>query len=133
MNSNTFMVGIAVLTFAVLGFAIYNNQSSSEETNESAVADTAMQEFAGCLADNDVVAYTSETCPACFRFAQQFGGYENMEPINVECGENPEECQQNMQTDYVPEVQIDSQVLESTPTLDDLAAATGCKLASLEQ
>lgn len=127
------VVSIVVLTFGVLGFAILNNQSRSDEAPDTAVADSAMQEFVGCLADNDVVAYTSETCPACFRFAQQFGGYENMEPINVECGENPEECQQNMQTGYVPEVQIDSQVLETTPTLDDLSAATGCKLASLEQ
>ncbi len=133
MIGNTLVISIIVLTFGVLGFAIYNNQSRSEDEVDSTVADSNMNQFVSCLAENEVVAYTSETCPACFRFAQQFGGYEFIEPINVECSENPDECQQNMQTGYVPEVHIDGQVLETPPTPEDLSAATGCKLASVEQ
>ena len=129
------LISFAVVLVGLTGyFAMSNTQKTQEEQarkdNDPAVL--AMREFVQCLADEEVVVYGTETCPACTRFAEQFGGYEEIDPIYVECRENPEECNLNMQTDFVPEIQIDGALYEEATTPENLGEVTWCKLETIE-
>lgn len=130
MNKYILVLFVAVLVGLVGFFMIANSTESqqAEERNKTDPERIAMNEFVQCLAEEDVVVYGSETCPACFRFAQQFGGYDVIDPIYVECSKDREACAANMQTGFVPEVQIDGNVLEGDNSLERLAQVTGCKL-----
>lgn len=125
--SNKLFVGLIVIIAAVVVVPLIiasqrNNESEREERVLSRQNDAQLVE---CLAEANVIVYGSRTCPECTRFAMQFGGYDVIDPIYVECADNPEECQANMQTKGVPEVQIDG-VLARDRSKAGLAAQTGC-------
>jgi len=104
--------------------------------NQDGVTDgkpKATTEFVQCLADAGVIIYGSKTCPACFQLEQSFGGYEIVKPIYIDCSglTSPSErdrCAQEMQTNYIPEIQIKGKLFESGRSLEILAQATGCQL-----
>lgn len=104
-----------------------NNQAVLSEENQRSATDEQIA-FAECLVDAGVVIYVSQTCPACAVFAQQLGGYDVAEDLFVECGQSPEICSANMQTNYVPEIQVDGTVLEASDRLAGLVNSTGCQL-----
>lgn len=135
MQRNILLGVIAVLFITVVALALTDDNSQKPVTIENGeqVAPAAMDELAQCLADAEVVVYGSETCPACFRFAQQFGGYDVIDPFYVECGNDPEACQENMQTSYVPEIQIQGELFSGPNAPEDLAEATNCKLEAIAQ
>jgi hypothetical protein len=135
---NRFLIISIVAVFVlVIGVAL----SSGDDTDERSAAGSQAQSqeenlseqiaFTGCLAEAGVTVYGTRTCPACTAFADQFGGYEGAEPIFVECQENPEECQANMQTQFVPEVQFGGELLENPVSVEQLAELTECEATFL--
>ncbi len=99
-----------------------DNQEIAEESNgiESS--------FLECLANEGVVIYGSKTCPACAQLAEEYGGYENMEPIYVECTEDYQRCNEEMLVGYVPAIQIDGELYDGWGSPENLAKETGCEL-----
>lgn len=125
------LVGFVVLFVGMTGyFAISNAQKAEQERvqRDNNPAVLATRDFVQCLAEEEVVVYGTETCPACTSFAEQFGGYEEIDPIYVECREDPENCSLNMQTEFVPEIQISGVLFEEASTPENLGEVTGCKL-----
>ncbi len=88
----------------------------------------AVDSFVQCLSEAGVMVYGSSTCPACASLVSSFGGYEVIDPIYVECTEERDKCGQEMQTNYVPEIQISGQVYSGQRDLGSLAEATGCEI-----
>lgn len=93
-------------------------------------SDDGMEEFNECLAENGMVIYGSEFCPACTELVEDLGGYEAAEPVYVECTEpeNEQRCEEEKQTDVVPEVQLDGEVQDWPLDLYELGELTGCSL-----
>ena len=84
--------------------------------------------FAQCLVESGLVIYTSKTCPACINLVDTLGGYDVVDNLFVECGRQPTLCQANMQTNYVPEIQLNSTVYDGNRDIDSLAKLTGCQI-----
>lgn len=84
--------------------------------------------FIQCLADRGLVIYGSRTCPACAQLVESLGGHEAVNPVYVECAEERERCNQNMQTNYVPEIQINGQVYAGSRAPEALGEAVGCPI-----
>ncbi len=95
-----------------------------EETEEEEKPITFIQ----CLADEGVVIYGMRGCPACEQLARNFGGYDAINLIYVECREEQKRCSDEMKTRYVPEIQIMGNLFEEGRTPQDLSWATGCEL-----
>ena len=90
------------------------------------VATDTMAETVACLKEKGVVIYGSRTCPACAQMVTLFKGYEVIDPIYVECQTNGLRCSVEMQTQYVPEVQISGSLFQGPATPAAIAAAVGC-------
>jgi hypothetical protein len=99
-----------------------------EEGTATQLSAKDKQEFVNCLAERSTVVYGSATCPACRSFIDKLGGYEIAEPIYVECTNEGERCNQEMQTNYVPEIQVNGEVVENGSNLEVLAERTQCQL-----
>jgi hypothetical protein len=99
-----------------------------EEGTATQLSAQDKQEFVTCLAEKNTVIYGSSTCPACRSLIDKLGGYETTEPIYVECTNEGERCEQEMQTTFVPEIQIDGELFEDGSTLEALAERTQCQL-----
>lgn len=95
-----------------------------EETEEEKEPETFVQ----CLANKGVVIYGIRTCPACRQLADNFGGYDAISLIYVECSDERARCQNEMKTGYVPEIQIMGKLFQDGRTPKDLSQATGCAI-----
>jgi len=84
--------------------------------------------FIQCLADAGVVIYGSRTCPACAQLVESFGGYDKIALIYVECNEEREKCSSEMQTNYVPEIQIQGELYSGPRSPDNIADAVSCNI-----
>lgn len=115
---------IVVVGLIVIGATFY----FLSPVNDIGEENQLYAELVNCLAERGVIVYGSKTCPACIDFADQFGGYEAIEPIYVECSEDPEKCEQEMQGNYVPEIQIDGQLYTGPRSPEALARVTGCEI-----
>lgn len=126
MNRRNVLVTILFLTIfvsaVVVGFG-RNNENSENQKKENSV----VSNLVSCLAEAGMVIYGSRTCPACAALADSFGGYEKIEEIYVECTEEQERCGLEMQTNYVPEIQIKGEVYNGPRDPDSLAEVTNCK------
>ncbi len=109
------LIGSLSLMF-IFGFLAKNNGGSGNSNN-----------LVSCLAEAGMVIYGSRTCPACTALADSFGGYEKIKEIYVECTEEQERCGLEMQTNYVPEIQIKGEVYNDPRDLESLAEVTNCK------
>ncbi len=107
------------------------NKAIEDEDKEVEVIENedreVIDDFVQCLADAGMVIYGTKTCPACLQLAQSFGGYEMISPIYIECSEEWERCSQEMQTNYVPEIQIKGKVYTGPTDLGSLGEAVGCE------
>ena len=92
------------------------------------VEDDNMKAFNDCLADEGMVIYGSDWCPACSQLVEMLGGYEAVSSVYVECTEEQQKCQQEMIGTGVPEIQIDGEMYEGARELEALGKATGCEL-----
>lgn len=86
-----------------------------------------LDSFVQCLSEANVVIYASRTCPACVSLISQFGGYDIVSPILIECGENPEKCEEKNIT-QVPTIFIGNQEYSGSRSLEGFAQETGCNL-----
>ena len=130
-NKTTFIIGgvFAAMVILAAGLAL---MAGGNENSAASVVATENLAFSQCLADAGVVTYGSRTCPACQDMIRAFGGYAAAAPVYVECLTNQARCGAEMQTQYVPEVQINGVLFSeySAPNQipQALALATGCEL-----
>ena len=99
-------------------------EEDSEEPEEEI---TAANGFIQCLADAGLIIYGSRTCSACKNLAEQFGGYEAINAIYVECSNDWDRCSSAKQTNYVPEIQIKGELYTDTRTLEKIGEVAGCE------
>jgi hypothetical protein len=139
MNRTAFIVIIIAILIGSV-FVIANSKNGDTQTNGASTSNNEngaeqtdpMEPFVECLADEGLVVYASRTCPACRDFVSQFGGYDAVEPIYVECGGNSQECQDNMQTNFVPELQFNGTLYSGDTSLQALSLVSGCPLEQAE-
>ncbi len=116
MNKKTLII---VSSIILLLFVVYFFQNNEEVTTD---------DFIQCLAEAGLVVYASSTCPACADLAQRFGGYDAVEPIFVECSQERTRCENEMKTNFVPEIQIKGNLYQGPRDLNSLAEITNCQL-----
>lgn len=104
-----------------------NEKSRNNEEVEDEKEKT-IDDFVQCLAQAGMVIYGSKTCPACISLVNSFGGYEIIKPIYVECSEEWNKCTEEMQTSFVPEIQIKGKVYNGPRDLQNLGIAAGCEI-----
>lgn len=129
MNKYIYWASFGIILIIMVGLSVVSGRQNAQNNSQSTLG---FESFVQCLAEQEVVVYGSETCPACFQFAEQFGGYEEIDPIFIECGDNPQECAARMQTNYVPEIQIGGELFEGISTPEGLSDITGCKIDNSE-
>jgi len=109
-----------------------SDDNSEENLEDIEEENGEMSGLIDCLAENDLVIYGAEWCPACTQLAESFGGYEAIDPIYVECAEGtPEEaqrCEEETETGYVPEIQIAGDLYEGVRDPASLGSEVGCQL-----
>ena len=57
-----------------------------------------------------------------------FGGYGAISPLYVECNDDMDRCVSEMRTEFVPEIQMNGEVLEGVRKVEDFVEKTGCEL-----
>ncbi len=141
MNKKTLIITIIAVALIIGLVAFYEapkednqaNTNNSQETNtQEENSESNFSKLIGCLAENDVVIYAAEWCPHCSDLVESLGGYENVEPIYVECSsegteEDQQRCQEESKTKYVPEIQIEGEVYEGNRNPESLADKVGCE------
>jgi glutaredoxin len=111
---------IIIILFLLIGFFTLNRKQERQSLNQ-------MEEFIQCLARENVVIYGSQYCPACSALVDQFKGYD-IKLIYVECSREQEKCTKEMQTDYVPEIQINKQNYSGLKNIEKIGQAVNCQL-----
>ncbi len=79
-----------------------------------------------CLYDAGLRIYGSRTCPYCTQLVENFGGYEAINLIYIECMDNRDKCINEMKSNYVPEIQINGEIYDGGRSLEELAKETNC-------
>lgn len=122
MNNKTIIIILLVCIAAafVVAFSLGDRQPEEEVASPG--------ELIQCLAANNIVIYGTSTCPACAQLINSLGGYQAVEPIYIECSQETEVCMQNMQTDYVPEIQVNGELYTGSRNPQDLAEQFGCQI-----
>ena len=108
--------------------AIENNRNGNNGEGNSTGDKEVKNNIFECLADSGVVIYGTDTCPACRALIDSLGGYEKVAPIYIECNKERERCSKEMQTNYVPEIQINGEIYTGPRSLKGIAEAVGCNL-----
>jgi glutaredoxin len=111
---------IIIILFLLIGFFAFYSKQKKQDLNQ-------MEEFIQCLARESVVIYGSQYCPACSALIDQFEGYD-IKLIYVECSREQEKCAKEMQTDYVPEIQINKQNYSGLKNIEKIGQAVNCQL-----
>ena len=117
----TILITVAVLLVIFALFYIIDSRPAKDEQKNG-------NNFVECLVDAGMVVYGSKTCPACMNLVEKFGGYDEMGDLFVSCGDDGDRCEKEMQTNYVPVIQINGELFEDGRELEDFAKATGCEL-----
>ncbi len=127
---------LALFFFAVLFALAYNFKERDRMGNYQAdivvTTTKSPSQFIGCLADAGVRIYGSSTCPACTNLLSYYSDFGSLDAIYFDCSSADEKirekCYENMQTEYVPEIQINGVLFEGTGTPEVLAEITNCQL-----
>lgn len=120
-RNKTLIVATIVIIIIVLFFTFKNKEIENEK-------EKTINDFVQCLAQAGIVIYGSKTCPACTSLVNSFGGYEIIKPIYVECSEEGDRCREEMQTNFVPEIQIKGRIYSAPRDPESLGAAVGCEI-----
>ena len=128
MNKNSKIIFLTVIVFLIL-LVIFLTRVDNEEIQGNRIN----EEFINCLSEAGVVIYGSSTCPACARLEEEYGGYEIIKPIYIDCSgikseEEREKCLEEAKTGFVPEIQIKGEVLNEWGSPETLSEITGCSL-----
>lgn len=115
---------ILILIILAVFFSAYFKEGKNNPNNEG---------FIQCLAEAGVVIYGSQTCGACSQLVQEYGGYDTIKPIYLDCSEfgSQEElkrCFEERQAEYVPEIQINGKLFEGWGSPQALSEVTGCQI-----
>ncbi len=130
LKKRTLLASLAGIVLIAGAFLLTHDFSLPEEENKN---NGRMEEFVECLKEEGVIIFGSSTCPACKMLEEEYGGYEVIKPIYLDCstfGEREEvaRCREEMETDFVPEVQIKGEVFKEWGSPENLAKETGCEL-----
>ncbi|MFW6311456.1 MAG: hypothetical protein ACOC1K_04390 [Nanoarchaeota archaeon] len=117
-----------------------SSETNTEPTQESSDSETdysdndleKLTEFNDCLAEEGMAIYGSTSCPHCRNLVSMLGGYDAVENVYVECSqegsqEDMQRCNEEAETGYVPEIQIDGELYEGDRTIEGFASETGCE------
>ncbi len=133
MNKNIIALGLgAIIIMGTLFFvSAKNNTDISNGNHNNTLKITA--EFIDCLQEEGVVIYGSSTCPACKQLEDEYGGYDAISSIYIDCSgfieeQDMQKCIENMETQTVPEIQIKGERIEVWGSPKVLARKTGCEL-----
>lgn len=112
---------------------VVNGENDEEiEAENGEEAEKVSDSFIECLEESGVVIYGSSVCPACADLEAEYGGREVIDSIYLDCQagteEEMKECEENMETGYVPEIQIEGEIFEDWGSPEALAEETGCEL-----
>ncbi len=128
MNKNILAIIASIL---IVGAAIFYIGIPEENESANLTGNNGMAELIDCLAENDLVIYGAEWCPACTRLVESLGGYDMVDSIYVECSigteKERERCREEAKTDHVPEIQIDGEVYQGPNDPQSLAQEVGCE------
>ena len=124
------VISVGVISGAIFLAGVTDNGSADltggpqgeTEVNEE------MSDLINCLAEEGVVIYGSEWCPFCADLVDNFGGYDIIDPIYVECTEEDQRCQEEMIGRGVPEIQVEGEVYEGSRSPSDVAEKFNCEL-----
>ena len=111
---------IIIILFLLIGFFALNKKQEKQDLNQ-------MEEFIQCLARENVVIYGSQYCSACIALVDQFKGYD-IKLIYVECTKEEERCTREMQTNFVPEIQINKQNYSGLKKIENIGQTVNCQL-----
>lgn len=124
------IVGVVVIVFASqFLFSGGNRETYSPQIATPTGELSALDEFANCLTENNVVFYGTRTCPAC---AQQRGTFgDSLKYVNyVECDVNAQSnnlcSRENIRV--VPTWKFNGIPKEGVMTLEQLSRESGCPL-----
>jgi hypothetical protein len=84
------------------------------------------KKIAECLEEEDLVIYIFKGSSDCDYIINQFGDYDFLDAIYVECSDQVERCLSEMKDPYVPEVQIKGEVYQGVNTIYYISKAAGC-------
>ncbi len=107
-----------ILIIIVIVVLISLNQDNTDTNNIDTIE---------CLKESGVVIYGTATCPACLALVENFGGRAKIDPIYIECNKEEERCMEEMQTNYVPEIQIKGKLYEGPRDLESILKQVNCK------
>ncbi len=102
----------------------------SNEPEEDSSQEGEMERFINCLADNNFIIYGEEWCGFCTELVNQFGGYDIVDPIYVECTEEVDLCQEKGIQGY-PTIHLEGERFPGTRNLSDFAQYTGCEAPNI--
>ncbi len=125
MSKKTLILIITALIILIAAFFILAYFSGD---NQEEITEEKEKDLINCLKEEGVVIYGSIYCPACTALAERFGGYEMISPIYVECSQEWERCDREIQAGYVPEIQIKGEVYQGPRELESIAEAAGCNI-----
>ncbi len=127
---NKTILAILIGAFLISG-ALYVTQPKDFKNNDNKINETDVtqdtEKLIKCLEEKGVVIYGGVYCPFCTQLAESLGGYDAIEAIYVECTEEEERCNAEMQTEFVPEIQIRGELYEGEILPEDIAREVGCE------
>ncbi len=133
--AGVFLVGfLLILTVQQRPTPVEENVEEEDSIIDDKEADEKItDDFMQCLKEEGVVIYGSTTCPACSRLEGEYGGYEIVKPIYLDCSrlgseEELARCKEEMKTGFVPEIQIKGELFDEWGSPETLAKETGCEL-----
>ena len=85
-----------------------------------------MRNFVECLKEEDLIIYGFEGSSPSDDLMDQFGDYDFLDLIYVECSDEGERCLKEMKNFYVPEVQIKGEIYQGEEKIESLGNATKC-------
>jgi len=112
----------------------FEDQYEDAQPRESIYSEDELEqlkEFNDCLAENGMVIYGSDGCPACRNLIETMGGHNSVESLYVESSRDSERFSEEAKTGYVPEIQINGELYEGARTLEAFGEATGCGVPDL--
>jgi hypothetical protein len=99
-------------------------KSIEQEVEEKIESET--REIVECLSREELVIYGFKGCAGCDELMDQFGDYDFLDLIYVECSDEVGRCLSEMKDPYVPEIQIKQEAYQGVNTIYFLGKATGC-------
>ncbi len=138
-NKKLLFLSALILTFSTLFLTGCTNNEEDvevereveqevEKNDDLNLSEVPSAEFISCLVDSGIVIYGSKTCPACVDLVTTFGGYDAVEDLFVFCSDAGKRCELEMQTNFVPEIQMNGELAEINRNLADFAEITNCEL-----